>query len=291
MRKRIGTSLPRFDPGFSFSCLEPILVFSRLLHLSIRRGTQHDSRSSKRSISRRTPSRHGSGPLTASLTKAGIEVVVEAGAGLEAGYLDEAYVEKGAKIASRDEVFAADVVFSGPHGWCRSRSGRGRPAADEEGGGVVVGMADPLGCPDAAKKMAVKRARHSLPWNWYRGSHVPRAWTFFRRWPRWPVIGPCCWRPSPCPRCCPMMMTAAGTIAPARVFVVGAGVAGLQAIASAKRPWCRRFCLRRTTGGQRAGGEPGREVPGNRDGHRRGGRQRRLRQASSMTRRSRSSRN
>lgn len=168
-----------------------------------------------------------------SLTKAGIEVVVEAGAGLEAGYLDAAYVEKGAKIASRDEVFAAEVVFQ------VRTAGAGAEAAEADlprmkKGGVVVGMADPLGCPEAAKKVADTGATlfalELVP-------RITRAQSMDVLSSMATVAGyrAVLLSAVALPKMCPMMMTAAGTIAPARVFVVGAGVAGLQAIASAKR--------------------------------------------------------
>ena len=169
-----------------------------------------------------------------SLTKAGLEVVVEAGAGLEAGYPDEAYVEKGAKIAgSRDEVFAADVVFQ-----VRS-AGAGAEAAEADlglmkKGGVVIGMADPLGCPDAAKKVADTGATlfalELVP-------RITRAQSMDVLSSMATVAGyrAVLLAATSVPKMFPMMMTAAGTISPARVFIVGAGVAGLQAIASSKR--------------------------------------------------------
>ena len=62
-------------------------------------------------------------------------------------------------------------------------------------------------------------------------------------------------------RAFPMMMTAAGTIPPAKVFIMGVGVAGLQAIATAKRMGGRRNGDRRASRDQGAGGEPRRQVP------------------------------
>ena len=71
--------------------------------------------------------------------------------------------------------------------------------------------------------------------SWCRASRAPRAWTRCPRPPPWSATRRCCSPPTRLPRMMPMMMTAAGTIAPARVFVIGAGVAGLQAIATARR--------------------------------------------------------
>jgi proton-translocating NAD(P)+ transhydrogenase subunit alpha len=169
-----------------------------------------------------------------SLTKAGLEIVVEPGAGLEAGYPDEAYVEKGAKIAAnRDEVFAADVVFQ------VRTAGAGAKAAEGDlprmkKGGVVIGMADPLGCPEAAQKMAETGATlfalELVP-------RITRAQSMDVLSSMATIAGyrAVLLAATTLPKMFPMMMTAAGTISPARVFVVGAGVAGLQAIASSKR--------------------------------------------------------
>lgn len=169
-----------------------------------------------------------------SLAKAGLEVRIQPGAGLEAGYPDEAYVEKGAKIAgSREEVFAADVVFQIRTG------GAAGSAADSDlalikRGGVVIGMADPLGCPESARKIAETGA------TFFALELVPRI----TRAQSMDVLSSMATiagyravllAATALPKMFPMMMTAAGTIAPARVFIVGAGVAGLQAIASSKR--------------------------------------------------------
>lgn len=172
--------------------------------------------------------------IVPSLTKAGLEVVVEAGAGLEAGYPDEAYVEKGARIAAdRGEVFGADVVFQ-----VRSAGAAGEAAEGDlpqmKQGGVVIGMADPLGCPQAAQKAAETGvslfALELVP-------RITRAQSMDVLSSMAAVAGyrAVLLAATTLPKMFPMMMTAAGTIAPARVFIVGAGVAGLQAIASSKR--------------------------------------------------------
>lgn len=169
-----------------------------------------------------------------SLTKAGIEVVLEPGAGLEAGYPDEAYLEKGAKIAAgRDEVFAADVVFQ-----VRTAGAAGEAGDDDlakmKKGGIVIGMADPLGRPEAALKAAetgaTLMALELVP-------RITRAQSMDVLSSMATVAGyrAVLLAATTLPKMFPMMMTAAGTITPARVFVVGAGVAGLQAIASSKR--------------------------------------------------------
>ena len=90
----------------------------------------------------------------APLAKAGMEVLVEAGAGLSAGYSDQQYLEKGAKIASsRAEVFAADILLQVRAAGAGHQTGQ----ADLElyrRGQVVIGMCDPLGSPQSAKELA-----------------------------------------------------------------------------------------------------------------------------------------
>jgi NAD(P) transhydrogenase subunit alpha len=168
------------------------------------------------------------------LAKAGIEVVVETGAGDAAGYPDAEYVEKGAKIgASRDEVFSAEVMLqvrvagtAGDAG--QADIGRLRPWQ------TVVGMADPLGQPQAAAKWAgtgvTLFALELLP-------RITRAQSMDVLSSMATVAGyrAALLAAQSLPRMFPMLMTAAGTIRPAKVLVVGAGVAGLQAIATARR--------------------------------------------------------
>ncbi len=169
-----------------------------------------------------------------SLTKAGLEVVIEGGSGVEAGYWDQAYQEKGARIAaSRDEVLAADILLlvrmagaAGEHaGW---NGARPKP------GSVVIGMADPLGNPEAALEAAQSGATlfalELLP-------RITRAQSMDVLSSMATIAGyrAVLLAATALPKMFPMMMTAAGTIRSAKVFVVGAGVAGLQAIASARR--------------------------------------------------------
>lgn len=171
----------------------------------------------------------------AALKKAGLDVAIEAGAGNAAGYSDSAYEEKGAKVVSnRSEVFAmADVILYV----------RGLGANPEEGKAdldllkesqAVIGMMEPLSEPDSLKLLADKGvvafAMELMP-------RITRAQSMDTLSSMATIAGykAVLLAAEALPRMFPMMMTAAGTIAPAHVFVVGAGVAGLQAIASAKR--------------------------------------------------------
>jgi NAD(P) transhydrogenase subunit alpha len=164
----------------------------------------------------------------------GAEVVVESGAGQAAGIVDKDFEGKGARIASRDEVFSqADVIV-------QVRTYGANPEAGKDDlkrfkkGQIVVGFGEPLAEADLAKEFsqtgATLFALELLP-------RITRAQSMDVLSSMATVAGykAVLMAADELPRMFPMMMTAAGTIAPAKVFVIGAGVAGLQAIASAKR--------------------------------------------------------
>lgn len=173
--------------------------------------------------------------VLASLVKAGLEALVEAGAGTAAGYADAAYVEKGARIASsRGEVFSAAGVILHVRGYgANLEAGRGdlRLLRQQQ---VLIGQFDPLYAPEAAKEMASTGATtfalELLP-------RIARAQSMDVLSSMATVSGykAVLMAATLLPKMFPMLMTAAGTVTPARVFVVGAGVAGLQAIATARR--------------------------------------------------------
>ena len=170
-----------------------------------------------------------------SFGKLGVEVVLETGAGLAAGFPDEAYVEKGAKIAAtREEVFAAAEAI------LQVRSLASSPTAPPpkldlvRPGQVLVGFLDPIGAPEGIKALADRRATafalDLIP-------RITRAQAMDALSSMATIIGykAVLLAADTTPRMFPMLMTAGGTLAPARVFVIGAGVAGLQAIATARR--------------------------------------------------------
>ena len=169
------------------------------------------------------------------LKKAGCAVVVEAGAGYLAGYADAAYEAKGAALAaSRDEVFArADAVFQllgvgANHATGRLDLPRFRP------GQAALGFQRALGNPESLQELAATGATvfaiEMLP-------RITRAQTMDALSSMSTVAGysAVLLGASALPKMFPMMMTAAGTISPARVLIVGVGVSGLQAIATARR--------------------------------------------------------
>lgn len=165
------------------------------------------------------------------LREASLRVVVEAGAGHAAGFADETYVEHGAEIGTRADAFAADIVVQvRTCGATRVASGLERLRPDQ----VVVGIADAVDSPGdirrAASRKAVVFALDLMP-------RISRAQAMDVLSSQATVIGykAVVIAAERLPKMFPMLTTAAGTVPPAQVFVVGAGVAGLTAIATARR--------------------------------------------------------
>ncbi len=162
------------------------------------------------------------------LASAGFSVAVERGAGVAAGFSDDQYEVAGAELASRPELFtAADAVVS-----------VGRPSpeelADVKPGTVLIGFLSPLTDPARIERLAaqgvVAFAMESIP-------RISRAQSMDALSSQATVAGykAVVLAADRLPRLFPLLMTAAGTVAPAKVLVLGAGVAGLQAIATARR--------------------------------------------------------
>jgi proton-translocating NAD(P)+ transhydrogenase subunit alpha len=169
------------------------------------------------------------------LIKAGFEVAVEAGAGAGAGYPDATYTEKGAKILpDRAAVFGkADVVIQVLCYGSNDVTG----AADlplMRRDQVLVGFLRPLGSKEVVQQIAATGATS------FSVELIPRT-TRAQSMDALSSMGTICGYKAvliaadTLPRIFPMLTTAAGTITPARVFIIGAGVAGLQAIATARR--------------------------------------------------------
>jgi proton-translocating NAD(P)+ transhydrogenase subunit alpha len=169
------------------------------------------------------------------LTKAGFEVLVEAGAGAGAGYPDAEYVAKGAKIvADRVEVFRkADIVAQVLCYGSNDKTGKSdvplyRP------GQVLIGFLRPLGSIETIQEIASKGVTA------FSVELMPRT-TRAQSMDALSSMATACGYKAvilaadKLPRIFPMLTTAAGTITPARVFIIGAGVAGLQAISTARR--------------------------------------------------------
>ncbi len=173
--------------------------------------------------------------LIPTLAKAGCEVMVEAGAGEAALYPDAVYVEKGARIAaSRPEVFSsADVILQVLGYGANDKSGRADlPLLRRDQ--ALIGFLRPLGDPGIVKEIA---ATGAVAFSVEFMPRITRAQSMDALSSMSTVAGfkAVLLAAETLPRMFPMLTTAAGTIPPARVLVVGAGVAGLQAIATARR--------------------------------------------------------
>src|SRR5690554_7197070 len=164
---------------------------------------------------------------TAVLVALGLEVAVEAGAGVESGFADEAYEAAGASVVPQLELGALDVC-------CHVRALSPADAAQLKEGAVTIGLASPASELPTVSAFAARRvtsfALELLP-------RISRAQSMDALSSQALVAG---YRAvleaaARFPRFFPLYMTAAGTIPPAKVLVLGAGVAGLQAIGTAKR--------------------------------------------------------
>src|ERR1700678_2602538 len=169
------------------------------------------------------------------LIKGGLEVIIEAGAGAEAGYPDETYIAKGAKIvANRTEVFrGADILVQvlcyGPN----DKTGEADlPFLRKDQ--LLVGFLRPLGELATIQRIA---ARGVTALSIEMMPRTTRAQSMDALSSMATICGykAVVTAADTLPRIFPMLTTAAGTITPGRVFVIGAGVAGLQAIATARR--------------------------------------------------------
>jgi NAD(P) transhydrogenase subunit alpha len=180
----------------------------------------------------------------AALQKSGAELLIEPGAGEASGYPDAEYVDKGARLAAgRDELFAAaDVlVFVRTPGTWQQAPGAGPAPAPADAdlarlrpGQVLIGFADPLSLPAASRELAARGvtafAMEMMP-------RITRAQGMDALSSMATLAGykAVLLAADALPRLFPMLMTAAGTVTPARVLVIGAGVAGLFAAATARR--------------------------------------------------------
>jgi H+-translocating NAD(P) transhydrogenase subunit alpha len=158
--------------------------------------------------------------------KTGIELVMETGSGVAAGFPDKEYSDKGVRVTSRAEVFAAaDVILQVRAGIDVSQL---RP------GQTVIGFGEPFTALDEMRALAARGvsflAMELMP-------RITRAQSMDALSSMATISGykAVLLAADALPRMFPMLMTAAGTVAPAKVLVIGAGVAGLQAIATAKR--------------------------------------------------------
>ncbi|MGB0042677.1 MAG: NAD(P) transhydrogenase subunit alpha [Terriglobales bacterium] len=169
------------------------------------------------------------------LTKAGFEMHIQSGGGVEAGYPDSLYVEKGAKIvADRAAVFSsADIVVQILCYGSNDINGKqDLPLFRRDQ--ILVGFLRPFGSKDVVEEIAhagVTAFAIELMPRSTRAQSMDALSSFATAAGYKAVL----LAADSHPRIFPMLTTAAGTITPARVFVIGCGVAGLQAIATSRR--------------------------------------------------------
>jgi NAD(P) transhydrogenase subunit alpha len=173
--------------------------------------------------------------VIANLAKAGLEVVIEKGAALEAGYPDSEYEAKGAKVlASREDVFrAADIIVQVLCYGSNDRTG-GADLPLFRRGQVLIGFMRPLGEVHTLEEIA---ATGVTAFSVELMPRITRAQSMDALSSMATICGykAVLVASDKLPRIFPMLTTAAGTMTPSRVLVIGAGVAGLQAIATARR--------------------------------------------------------
>jgi NAD(P) transhydrogenase subunit alpha len=168
------------------------------------------------------------------LIKAKFQVIVERASGLDAGFPDEEYAKRNVRLGSRDEVFAAADVIA------QARAGGANPGLSRDDlalmrrGQIVIAFGEPLTSP--AECLALADAGISF----FAMELVPRitraqAMDALSSMASIAGYEAVLLAAAALPKMFPMMMTAAGTITPAKVLILGAGVAGLQAIATARR--------------------------------------------------------
>jgi NAD(P) transhydrogenase subunit alpha len=170
-----------------------------------------------------------------SLAKAGLEVVIEAGAGAEAGYPDADYTAKGAKILpQRADVFrAADIIVQVLCYGANDKTGKADVPLFKRDQ-LLIGFLRPLGSAETIQEIAAKGVTtfsvELMP-------RTTRAQSMDALSSMATISGykAVILAADTLPKLYPMLTTAAGTITPARVLILGCGVAGLQAIATARR--------------------------------------------------------
>lgn len=173
--------------------------------------------------------------VISSLRKAGLEILVQQGAGERAGHSDSSYEQAGAQLTgNRNQIFASADLLLQVHGPGANYDPAHPDLKLLRSGQVVLGLLNPLGAPEyvrvLAESGATSFALELLP-------RVSRAQSMDALTSMATISGykAALMAAAALPKMYPMMITAAGTITPARIFVIGAGVAGLQAIAGSRR--------------------------------------------------------
>ena len=172
--------------------------------------------------------------VVSQLTRAGHRVVVERGAGIRAGFTDEAYRSAGCDLAdSAAEIYSTAQMILKVQRPGRADAGEAELDQMKEGS-VLIGLLQPSGDPALFQQLA---ERHIVACSMELVPRTTRAQMMDALSSQSTVAGykAVLLAANALQKFFPMLMTAAGTVRPARVLVIGAGVAGLQAIATARR--------------------------------------------------------
>ncbi len=170
-----------------------------------------------------------------SLKKEGMDVQIETGAGVESGYPDAAYTEKGGTVvSSRLQLFETAHIIAQVRmlGANPEQGQTDLPLMQPDQ--IIVGMADALSNPHSIRELTTRRVRafamELMP-------RITRAQSMDVLSAMGTVAGykAVLLAADALPKMFPMLMTAAGTVTPAKVLIIGAGVAGLQAVSMARR--------------------------------------------------------
>ena len=163
------------------------------------------------------------------LTKLGVSVLVEEGAGLEAGFKSEDYIEAGAKISSnRDEILGSNLILGVRLDLLDSKE------LDKLKKSILVGFFNPF---NNIKKINLLASKNFTSFSMELIPRISRAQRMDALSAMSSAAGykAVLLGANSLNKFFPLMMTAAGTISPSKILIIGAGVAGLQAIATAKR--------------------------------------------------------
>lgn len=173
--------------------------------------------------------------LVNSLVDNGFEILVERGAGEPSSFSDDFYLENNGRVMNeREEVFEKSDVILQVRGVGANPEKAGSDIELMHEGQILIGLLDPFSAPRLIKEIAEKKitafALELIP-------RISKAQSMDALSSMATIAGykSVLIAASELPKMFPLIMTAAGTIRPAHVFIIGAGVAGLQAIATAKR--------------------------------------------------------
>jgi NAD(P) transhydrogenase subunit alpha len=173
--------------------------------------------------------------VLSTLAKSGVTVILEAGSGEPAGFPDKLYQDQGATVLPRrEDVFAAADTIAQVRALGANCEAGITDLGLVRGGQTIIAFCEPLGSPAALQQFAARGlnvfAMEMIP-------RITRAQSMDALSSMATVAGykAALLAAATLPKMFPMMMTAAGTLLPARALVLGVGVAGLQAIAASRR--------------------------------------------------------